>query len=315
MRGRDELRRWSKGIAVYSVAPQFVCRTGVDCGEVRMKRGIGAVLALLLAAAGPAGADSLDVIRATGSIKLGYRLDAPPFSYRNDAGEPVGLAVTLCDRVADHIGGLIGLSELRRVWVAVSSQTRFTAIRAQKIDLLCGPTTQTIQRREEMDFSIPYFIDGAGAVFRRGGAERLSDLTTEPVGVLAGTTTERLVPKLLAEVGATSAIQTFDSHGDGLQALQNGEIEAYFGDQSILFYQLGLIRPSVPLVMSQQHFSFEPYALTMRRGDQEMRLFVDDALSRIYESGEIFGIINATMGQINLSKLTEAVYEVVTIPR
>ncbi len=268
-----------------------------------------------LAIGGAARADSLDVVRATGTIKLGYRLDAPPFSYRNDEGEPVGLAVNLCDRVADRVGEALGLPELRRVWVPVSAQTRFNAIRAQKIDLLCGPTTQTIQRREEMDFSIPYFIDGAGAVFRRGGAERLEDLTAEPVGVLAGTTTERLAPKLLARVGASSEIRTFESHGDGLAALQNGEIEAYFGDQSILVYQLGQLRPAVPLVISEQQFSFEPYALAMGRGETELRLLVDDALSRIYESGEIFGIIAATMGQLSLSTLTEAVYEVVTIPR
>jgi polar amino acid transport system substrate-binding protein/glutamate/aspartate transport system substrate-binding protein len=288
---------------------------GVDNGEQRMILRFSLALALMVAGAGLARADSLDLVKATGSIKLGYRLDAPPFSYRNEADEPAGLTVALCGRVADHVGAALGLPELRRVWVPVSSQTRFTAIRGQKIDLLCGPTTQTIQRRDEMDFSIPYFIDGAGAVFRRGGAERLSDLTTEPVGVLAGTTTERLAPKLLERVGATSEMRTFGSHGDGLQALQNGEIEAYFGDQSILFYQLGLMRPAVPLVMSEQQFSFEPYALAMRRGEHQLRIYVDDALSRIYESGEVFKIIQATMGQISLSKLTEAVYEVVTIPR
>jgi polar amino acid transport system substrate-binding protein/glutamate/aspartate transport system substrate-binding protein len=277
---------------------------------------LAAALALALAMAGQMAAaapDAVARIAAAGAIDLGYRLDAPPFSYRDESGAPAGLAVALCAALVEDIAQALG-RPITPVWTAVTAQTRFDAIRGNDIDLLCGPTTQTISRRETLDFSIPYFIAGAGVVFRKGGAESLSDLTQEPVGVLAGTTTEALAPDLLGRHGAASRIVTFPSHVDGLGALQNGEIEAYIGDQSILYYQLGRTPPLAPLIVSPELYSFEPYALTMARGEMRLRLMVDQGLSRIYRSGAIYDHIRATMGRVNLSALTEAVYEVVAIP-
>lgn len=264
--------------------------------------------------AAPAAADALDGMRERGTIRLGYRLDAPPFSYRDGEEKPTGLAVALCASLARHIGKALAMPDLAIDWVPVTAQTRFPAVREGRVDLHCGPTTQTIARRETLDFSIPYFIAGAGVVFRKGGAESLSDLHEEPVGVLAGTTTEQLAPGLLEKHGAHSPVVAFPSHVHGLQALQNGEIEAYIGDQSILYYQLGRMAPLAPLTVSPELYSFEPYALTMARGETGLRILVDQGLSRIYRSGEIYDHIREAMGRVNLSPLTEAVYEVVAIP-
>lgn len=293
----------------------------VQKGACGMRQAFGVMQAAamawaLFAAMAPsdARADALDRIDATGAIRLGYRLDAPPFSYRDEGGAPAGLAVALCAALARHVAEMQGRADLAVDWVAVTAQTRFDAIESGRVDMHCGPTTQTIARRASLDFSIPYFIAGAGVVFRKGGAERLSDLTDEPVGVLAGTTTEALAPDLLGRHGAASPVVTFPSHVDGLAALQNGEIEAYIGDQSILYYQLGRMPPLAPLVVAPELYSFEPYALTMARGETRLRLLVDQGLSRIYRSGEIFDHIRAAMGRLNLTPLTEAVYEVVAIP-
>ena len=262
-----------------------------------------------------AGADALARIARSGEIRMGHRLDAPPFSYAADeTGAPAGLAVELCAALVQDIAAAVGRADLTVTWAPVTAQTRFTAIAAREIDLLCGPTTQTVARRATLDFSIPYFIAGAGVVFRKGGAETLAALRAEPVGVLAGTTTESLAPALLRRHGAASPLITYASHADGLAALQRGEIEAYIGDRSILYYQLGRIAPRAPLIVAPDLHSFEPYALTMARGESRLRLIVDRGLSRIYRSGAIYDHIRAAMGRVDLTPLTEAVYEVVAIP-
>jgi polar amino acid transport system substrate-binding protein/glutamate/aspartate transport system substrate-binding protein len=274
------------------------------------------ILTALIGAAAPTGAraDVIDRIMTSGVIRMGYRLDAPPFSYRSEAGAPAGLAVALCAALVRNIAEATGRDDLTVTWEPVTAQTRFAAIQSARVDLHCGPTTQTIARRATLDFSISYFIAGAGVVFRKGGAETLSDLTNEPVGVLAGTTTEALAPDLLRRNGSSAPVVTFPSHVDGMAALQNGEIEAYIGDQSILHYQLGRMPPLAPLVVTPELFSFEPYALTMARGETRLRLLVDQGLSQIYRSGEIYDHIRGAMGRVNLTALTEAVYEVVAIP-
>lgn len=279
---------------------------------------LAAVFALTGLGAEPpraARADALAEIGARGMLRLGYREDAPPFSYLDDSNRPSGLAVELCEAAAPGVARAAGLPEGQPIeWVPVTAATRFEALTEGRIDLLCGPTTQSLQRRETMDFSIPYFVDGAGIVFRKGGAERLADLTDDPVGVLNGTTTETLARKVLAEVAPGAQLVIFDSHVKGLEALQRGEIEAYLGDQSILLYQLGRLRPTVQPVIARRTLSREPYALAMRRGEAGLRLAVDRELSRIYASGAIWDMIGDALGKVQISPEIEAIYEVVTIP-
>lgn len=271
--------------------------------------------ALLLALLAPAAqADVLDDVADRGAIRLGHRADAPPFSFR-EAGAPAGLAVRLCEVAAEEIAAALGLAALPVEWVEVSARDRFDALRDGRIDLLCGPTTQTLTRRETLDFSIPYFIDGMSGVFRAGPGAEIGSLGSESVGVLQGTTTAALLPALLAREGAGEAeIVGYETHVDGLEALAAGEIAAYFGDQAILSFQLGRLRPKTPLVFAPGQFSFEPYALTMRRGETRLRLVVDRALSRAFASGRIETMVEESLGAAPRSELARAVHAVVALP-
>lgn len=271
-----------------------------------------AALGALLA--GQAAADVLDRISDTGVIRLGVRTDAPPFSYISQLGEPTGLAVSLCREAAKEIKAQLDLDTLKVEYVEVTAASRFEKLSAGETDLHCGPTTATLSRRETLDFSIPYFIDGSSVVFRAGFIEMVDDLLAQPIGVLAGTTTEVVVSKLSEARNLDLTIQSYETHVDGLNALQEGDIAAYFGDQAILRYQLGEMRPPIPLKFSPNQFSFEPYALTMNRGESQLRLMVDSALSKTFASGAIFTHINASMGEVSLSDLALAVYQVVTLP-
>ncbi|MDG1370197.1 MAG: amino acid ABC transporter substrate-binding protein [Paracoccaceae bacterium] len=264
--------------------------------------------------AGQATADVLDRIAETGVIKLGVRTDAPLFSYTSQLGEAAGLAVSLCRDAAKEIKSQLDLDTLKVEYVEVTAATRFEKLIAGETDLHCGPTTATLSRRETLDFSIPYFIDGSSVVFRSGYIEMVDDLSGETVSVLASTTTEGIVGQLSEARILKLTINTYQTHVEGLTALEEGDVAAYFGDQAILRYQLGEMRPAIPLKFSPNQFSFEPYALTMKRGEARLRLAVDRALSKTFASGAIFTHINSSMGEVTLSDLALAVYQVVTLP-
>ena len=271
----------------------------------------GAVLSMW---AGPVVADVLDDIRDKGAITLGYRSDAPPFSALSKLGEPEGLAVDLCREAAKRVRVAIGAETLKVNYEPVTAADRFEALESGRIHLLCGPTTQTLKRRETMDFSIPYFIDGSSVVFRAGPAETVDDLDGEAIGSLNGTTTADVVSAMVKTRGLTVEEEIYASHTEGLTALQDGEISAYFGDQAILRYLIGEIRPTIPLQFSTEQFSFEPYALAMKRGETRLRLEVDRALSEVFASGEIYTHITASLGEVTLSDTALAIYQVVSLP-
>src|SRR5206468_34832 len=138
-----------------------------------------------------ASAGVLDRVAQEKVIRVAYREDAPPFSFKDKIGEPAGFMVDLCRAVAKKLAEQRGLPSLNVVYVPVTAADRFEAITQQKADLLCEPTSATLSRRQLVDFSIPTFLDGASLMVRTDGPKKLDELTGRKVGVVAGTTTEQ----------------------------------------------------------------------------------------------------------------------------
>jgi Bacterial extracellular solute-binding proteins, family 3 len=132
-----------------------------------------------LAAAVSASAATLDRVRDTGKLTLGYRADARPLSYRDESGKAAGYSVARCQRIADQVKADLGLSALTVDWVPVTIEDRFLAVQQGKADLLCGADTATLTRRKEVAFSIPVFPSGIGAILRSDSAPVLRQVLSE----------------------------------------------------------------------------------------------------------------------------------------
>ena len=199
---------------------------------------------ILMAQAADAG--TLDRVRETLTIKLGYRADAKPHSYRNDKGEPAGYAVDLCKEVATAVIQTIG-SAIKTEFVLVPAAQRFESVRDGKVDLLCDPSTITLARREMVDFSLPTFLDGASVLYRNTKpVQRYEDLAGKRVGVLGGTTTETTLRQSLADLRINATVVVVNDHRAGVDMLTGDRIDAYFADRSIiagLLYEGG--RPEI----------------------------------------------------------------------
>jgi ABC-type amino acid transport substrate-binding protein len=280
---------------------------------------IGAAFALaLLASAQPVPAQAppgatLDRIRQTGTIRLAYRDNDAPFSLKGSGAQPVGFMITLCNAVAAQLAGLANLPTVNVTYVPVTSVDRFDAIRDGRADLLCDSTTMTIARRKVVDFSIPTFVDGAGLLVHGSGVANLAALAGQKVGVLAGTTTEEAVNNTFRDAKIKVSIVTVKSYLDGLQMLDAGGINAFFGDRSVLLNLLPQSKNAAQLALADDYLTSEPYALALRHGDEDFRLVVDQALSRIYRSGRIGDIFAATFGQ-RPSPVVTALYSAIAYP-
>src|SRR5262249_54473 len=147
---------------------------------------------------------TLDRVRQNGTIRIAYREDAPPFSYKDSLGEPAGLMIDLCKATAENLGKQLNLSSLNVEYVTVTAPDRFEAIQQHKADLLCEPTSATLSRRALVDLSIATFVDGASLMIRPDGPRDLLALAGRKIGVLAGTTTEQALRASLANAGLSA---------------------------------------------------------------------------------------------------------------
>ncbi len=252
-------------------------------------------------------ADVLSDVLERGIIRLGVRADAPPFSYQDGNGAPQGLAVALCNAVARKVG--VGIE-----YVTVTAAERFPALAEERTDLHCGPASATLKRRESLDFSILYFVDGAALATRPGGYETLFAEREGKIGFLKGTTADPVARDLAARNKIEGGFATYTSHIAGLTALAESEIDMYIGDQAILVFQVDALGLADEIVVREDLLSFEPYALVLRRGEAALRLAVDRALSGIYESGEIYDLIDNSLGDFPLPDGANAIYQIVALP-
>jgi ABC-type amino acid transport substrate-binding protein len=256
-----------------------------------------AALLIVTQFAGLAFAGTIDKIRTDQAIRIAYRDDAPPFSYKDpNSAEPTGYMVNLCKAVAKRLADQLGLSSLKVVYVAVTAADRFDAIEKHDADLLCEPTSATLSRRKQVDFSIATFVDGAGLLMSDTNLHDLKDLGGRKIGVLAGTTTEEALRATLKAGGVQADVIPAKTHDDGLTMLDDGKISAYFADRSILMFLVQRSKAPEKLTIADNYLSLEPYALALAHGDEDFQLAVDTALSHIYRSGEIVTIFNETFG-------------------
>ena len=279
---------------------------------------------LLLAARPPADSPAIERIRAAGRIRLGYRADAKPFSYRDPTGKPAGYSVALCQAIASEVKRLPGLAAIPVEWVAVTPDDRFEAVQQAHIDVLCGASTATLARRTQVSFSLPIFAGGIGAIRRvdapLGLRELLADRlqTSQPAwrasarqvlkgrtfAAVQGTSGESWLVQWIKELDGSAKIERVGGYDAGIQALVDRKVDVFFGERAVALDTVKRHPYSKDLVAVDRLFTFEPLALAIGRNDDDLRLLVDAVLSRMYRSGEIRGIYAQSFGQPDEQMLT-----------
>jgi ABC-type amino acid transport substrate-binding protein len=277
--------------------------------------GAAAFVATGTARAEDSSARTLDLIRQNKVIRIAYREDASPFSYKDSLGEPAGFIVDLCKAVAQNLTRQLNLSSLNVTYVPVTALDRFEIIQQHKADLLCEPTSVTLSRRAMVDFSIATFVDGASLMIRPDGPRDLQALGGRKIGVLAGTTTEQALRNSLTSAGLTAEVVPAKTHTEGLAMLDDARISAYFADRSILAILIKNSKEPEKLTLADVYLTVEPYALAMPRGDENFRLEVDRALSHIYHSGELGPMfLRAFGGNFKAGPILQALYPISALP-
>jgi glutamate/aspartate transport system substrate-binding protein len=253
---------------------------------------------------------TLEKIKSTNTITMGYREASLPFSYLGDDQKPVGYTVDLCTRVAAGIQQQLGLNDLRVKWTPVTPENRMSMVANGTIDLECGSTTNTLSRQAQVDFSHMIFVDGGSLLINTSSnIKDLSDLAGKRVAVIPGTTMEKVLAEALQKANIEVELIQVREHSDGIAVLENGGADAYASDRVILINLALTSKDPKKLALADQYLSYEPYGLMLRRGDADFRLAVNSVLSRLYRSGQIYPIYERWFGAVDrASPLLQTMY-------
>jgi glutamate/aspartate transport system substrate-binding protein len=242
---------------------------------------------------------TLKKVQDSGTLTVGYRQNALPFSFTGSDGKPSGYSIDLCQEIAIAVQQELKLPNLAVQWVPVTPENRIDAVANGTVDIECGSTTASLSRQEKVDFTLMTFVDGATLLIVEGsGVRAVGDLAGKRIGVVPGTTTEKALADFLRVTSIAATVVPVKDHDEGLAGLQTSKIEAYASDRVILVGLVLQARGTARYALISDDLSYEPYGFMVRRNDSAFRLVANRALARVYRSGAIGAIYAKWFGPL-----------------
>ncbi|MGL4574081.1 MAG: amino acid ABC transporter substrate-binding protein [Burkholderiaceae bacterium] len=235
--------------------------------------------------------NTIERITATNTIRIGHREAAIPFSYVDPATKkPIGYAIDLCNKVVAAAKRELKLPNLKVEYVQLAAADRIPALLDGRIDLECGNTTNTKERREKVAFTVPHFLTGAKMLAKKSsGIDSLDELEGKKVAVAKGTTAEGLIKAYNASARKAIEVVQVKDNAEAFANVNQDKANAWMTDDILLLsYKANSDKPE-DWMLNARMLSVEPLAIAMRK-DPAWQKLVDTTVSRVIIDGEITGL-------------------------
>lgn len=233
---------------------------------------------------------TLKKIKNSGVVRIGYRVNSPPFSYLDERGRPVGYSLDLCAALIEDIADELGGIELRIEFQPVTPENRFAMVASGDVDIECGSTTNNLERRKQVAFSPAIFVTGTKLLVRKDGPVRsVADLKGRPVAVTRGTTNAAAMKVLSQRRALALTLVESADHNESFGLLTAGKVDALANDEVLLYGLIAETRSNLYRVVGD-FLSYEPYGLMFRIDDPAFGGVIERGFRRLATSREIVWI-------------------------
>ncbi|WP_229499452.1 amino acid ABC transporter substrate-binding protein [Pseudoduganella ginsengisoli] len=230
---------------------------------------------------------TLAKIKKSGAITLGVRDGSVPFSYLDDKQQYQGYSIDLCMKVVTALQKQLGMTELKVTMNPVTSANRIPLMANGTIDLECGSTTNNLERQQQVAFAPTMFVVANRLLAKKSSnIHTLADMKGKTLVATAGTSTLKQMTILNKEQNLGMNIIVGKDHPESFLMVETGRAAAEANDDILLAAQRANSKTPGDYEITSEALSVEPYGIMMRKGDPAFKKAVDDALVRVYKSGE-----------------------------
>ena len=234
-----------------------------------------------------------------GVLRVGVKNAVIGFGFQDTlTGEYSGLEISIAKKIADTLGVDIEFT-------AVTAATRTELLDSGDIDCVLATFTITEERKNNWDFSTPYYTDYVSVLVETAsGITSLAGLKDKTVGVSSGSTSAKALTKAMIEAGVIDgaafdeasfdaatwttgvSFKQYDDYPAISTALSAGEVDAFCVDKSILaIYNTGT-RGYI-----DDKFSPQDYGVATKKGS-DFSAFVESLVTGWLSDGTIGGFIS-----------------------
>jgi general L-amino acid transport system substrate-binding protein len=265
-----------------------------------MNKTIVAVLALGAAlAATPAGAATLDDVKARGTLRCGVAPNAPGFAAKDAQGAMRGFDIDFCRAIAAAVLGDAQKHETQPLGL----RDGFTTLTTGGVDVLTHRFTWTYNRDNGtgLEFVGVYFYDGQGFVAKKSaGLKSVNDLNGATICVAQGSTSELNIADYFRTKKLQYKIATFADLDEARNAYEAGRCDAWSNDRGTLAARSLALKNRAEHVLLPETISKEPIGPMVRAGDSAWMHVVRWTLYATIAAEEL-GITSANVDQLKES--------------
>ncbi len=228
----------------------------------------------------------LQRVTAAKSVRIGVKVDAPPFSVQRGAYYQ-GFDID----IAEAVMAKLGIEHIE--YVPVTTEQRSDALVAGTVDVVVASMTQTRYRERRVDFTIPYFQDGQCLLVRNESpVQTYQDLRGRRIGVEKGSTSSFYIKQVCPD----AQVVLYPNATALLKALEDGTEDAITNDLLLLIGLRKLAKTPSAYRITGQRFTTEPYAMAVPQDQSAWRNAINHALLELWEDGTWQRIANTWFG-------------------
>jgi polar amino acid transport system substrate-binding protein len=229
--------------------------------------------------------DSIAAIKARGHLKIAVFSDKPPFGFVDKDGKNQGYDVYFARRFAKELLG----DESKIEFTLTEPANRVDLLESGRVDIVLANFTVTAERAKRVDFAKPYFKTAIGVVSNdQAPIKKVDDLQGKKLIVIRGTTADVYFSKLQG-----IELVKYDQISDAFQALRDGRGVGLAQDTTLV------------LAWANENKGFsvgvgdigdvEPIAPAVRKGNTELRDWINDTLAKLGKENFAHQAFDATL--------------------
>lgn len=209
------------------------------------------------------------------TIVMGDNLAFPPFEYIDDNGEPAGFDVEVAKAIAADLGKTLHVEDM-------SFDSLLVALDTGSVDFVIAAMTITEERKEQVDFSEPYFEAQQQVIMGKDATPitAVADLVNMKVAVQEATTGHIMCEELGIP---TENISAFKTGADAILELKSGRVDAVVIDTAPA--QVFCAENDDIVIIENLDIEPEYYGVAVKKGNQELLDSINATIARLKEDG------------------------------
>jgi arginine transport system substrate-binding protein len=213
---------------------------------------------------------------AAQTIRFATEASYPPFESMDANNKIVGFDVDLANALCKEIDATCTFSNQ-------SFDSLIPSLKFRRIDAVMAGMDITPEREKQVLFSNPYYDNSALFIGQKGKVADIAALKGKKVGVQNGTTHQKFIMDKHPEITTVP----YDSYQNAKLDLQNGRIDAVFGDTAVVTEWLKAEPKLAPIgdkVTDKGYFG-TGLGIAVRQGNTDLQAKFNTALEKVKKDG------------------------------